>query len=113
MDITYIPTAHSFICLATMLDWFTRRVLAWRVLIALESKFCREAVEEALAGHGTPETFSTVRAASSHPSTSSIKVLAARSFISSPIHLWPGGGGHTLPAPSQDASRPFGSCLRR
>ena len=49
MDITYIPMARGFIYLAAVLDWFTRRVLAWRVSITLEAEFCMEAVEEALA----------------------------------------------------------------
>jgi putative transposase len=42
-----------------VLDWFTRRVLAWRVSITLEADFCIEAVEEALAKHGAPEIFNT------------------------------------------------------
>ena len=54
-DITYIPMARGFIYLAAVLDWFTRRVLAWRVSITLEADFCIDAVEEALAKHGTPE----------------------------------------------------------
>jgi putative transposase len=36
MDITYIPMALGFIYLAAVIDWFTRRVLAWRVSITLE-----------------------------------------------------------------------------
>ena len=59
MDITYIPMARGFIYLAAVLDWFTRRVLAWRVSITLEADFCIEAVEEALARHGTPEILNT------------------------------------------------------
>ena len=61
MDITYIPMARDFISLAAVLDWFTRRVLSWRVSITLEADFCIEAVEEALARHGTPEIFNTDR----------------------------------------------------
>lgn len=60
-----------------MLDWFTRRVLAWRVSITLEADFCIEAVEEALARHGTPEIFNTDQG-SQFTSTGFIKVLAAR-----------------------------------
>jgi putative transposase len=44
-----------------VLDWFTRRVLAWRVSIMLEADFCIEAVEEVLAKHGAPEIFNTDR----------------------------------------------------
>ena len=55
MDITYIPMARGFIYLAAALDWFTRRVLAWRVSITLEADFCIEALEEALTKYGAPE----------------------------------------------------------
>ncbi|MCB1504877.1 MAG: IS3 family transposase [Hyphomicrobiaceae bacterium] len=77
MDITYIPMARGFIYLAAVLDWFTRRVLAWRVSITLEADFCVEAVEEALARHGTPEIFNTDQGGQ-FTSTDFIKVLAAR-----------------------------------
>ena len=77
MDITYIPMARGFIYLAAKLDWFTRRVLAWRVSITLEAEFCMEAVEEALARHGTPEIFNTDQG-SQFTSIDFIKVLAAR-----------------------------------
>ena len=59
MDITYIPMARGFVYLAAVLDWFSRRVLSWRLSITLEAEFCIEAVEEALARHGAPEIFNT------------------------------------------------------
>ena len=59
MDITYIPMARGFVYLAAVVDWFSRRVLAWRLSITLEAAFCVEAVEEALARHGRPEIFNT------------------------------------------------------
>ena len=59
MDITYIPMARGFIYLAAVLDWFTRRVLSWRVSITLEADFCIEAVEEALARYAKPKIFNT------------------------------------------------------
>ena len=59
MDITYIPMARGFVYLAAVLDWFSRRVLSWRVSITLEVEFCLDAVEEALALHGGPEIFNT------------------------------------------------------
>jgi len=59
MDITYIPMARGFVYLAAVVDWFTRRVLAWRVSISMEVDFCLEAVEEALAKYGAPEIFNT------------------------------------------------------
>jgi putative transposase len=59
MDITYIPMVRGFVYLAAVVDWFSRRVLAWRLSITLEVEFCIEAVEEALARYGTPEIFNT------------------------------------------------------
>jgi putative transposase len=59
MDITYIPMARGFVYLAAVVDWFSRRVLAWRLSITMEVEFCLEAVEEALAKHGNPEIFNT------------------------------------------------------
>jgi len=58
-DITYIPMAHGFIYLTVVLDWFSRRVLSWRLSITMEVDFCLEAVEEALAKYGQPEIFNT------------------------------------------------------
>jgi putative transposase len=59
MDITYIPMARGFVYLAAVVDWFTRRVLAWRLSITMEVDFCLDAVEEALAKYGRPEIFNT------------------------------------------------------
>src|SRR5713226_1453329 len=59
MDITYIPMARGFVYLAVVLDWFSRRVLAWRVSIDMAVDFCLEAVEEAIARHGKPDIFNT------------------------------------------------------
>ena len=59
MDITYIPMARGFVYLAVVLDWFSRRVLSWRVSITMEASFCIAALEEALASHGKPEILNT------------------------------------------------------
>ena len=59
MDITYIPMARGFVYLAAVMDWFSRRVLAWRLSITLDVEFCINAVEEALARHGRPDIFNT------------------------------------------------------
>jgi putative transposase len=59
MDITYIPMARGFAYLAAVIDWFSRKVLAWRLSITLDTGFCIEAVEEALAKYGKPEVFNT------------------------------------------------------
>lgn len=59
MDITYIPMPRGFVYLAAVVDWFSRRVLSWRVSITMEVGFCLDAVEEALARHGKPDIFNT------------------------------------------------------
>lgn len=59
MDITYIPMARGFVYLAAVIDWFSRRVLSWRLSITMQADFCIEAVEEALARFGKPEIFNT------------------------------------------------------
>ena len=59
MDITYVPMARGFVYLAAVVDWFSRRVLAWRLSITMEVEFCLEAVADALAKHGRPEIFNT------------------------------------------------------
>jgi putative transposase len=59
MDITYIPMARGFVYLAVVLDWFSRRVLSWRVSITMEAAFCVEALEDALAHHDKPDIFNT------------------------------------------------------
>ena len=63
MDITDVPLARGFVYLAAVVDWFSRRVLSWRVSITLEAAFCVEALEEALARHGRPEIFNTAQGA--------------------------------------------------
>jgi putative transposase len=59
MDITYIAMARGFVYLAVVLDWFSRRVLSWRVSITMEAAFCIETLEDALAHHGKPDTINT------------------------------------------------------
>ena len=59
MDISYIPMARGFVYLAAVIDWHTRRVLAWRVSIIMEVEFCLGAVRDAMARHGKPEIFNT------------------------------------------------------
>ncbi|WP_298290569.1 IS3 family transposase [Novosphingobium sp.] len=58
-DISYIPIAKGFVYLVAIVDWFSRKVLAWRVSISMEADFCIEALEEALARYGKPEIFNT------------------------------------------------------
>ncbi len=74
MDITYIPMARGFVYLAAVVDWFSRKVLSWRLSITLETDFCIEAVEEAIALHGKPDIFNTDQG-SQFTSVDFIKVL--------------------------------------
>ena len=59
MDISYIPMARGFVYLAAVVDWFSRRILAWRLSITMETEFCVEALEEALGTYGRPEILNT------------------------------------------------------
>lgn len=52
MDITYVPMARGFLYLCAVVDWFSRRVLSWRLSITMEADFCIE-------GYGKPEIFNT------------------------------------------------------
>jgi putative transposase len=58
-DITYIPMAKGFVYLVAVMDWFSRRVLSWRVSITMETDFCVEALREAVGLYGQPEIFNT------------------------------------------------------
>ena len=58
-DITYIPMAKGFVYLVAVMDWFSRRVLSWRLSITMETDFCVEALTEATERHGQPEIFNT------------------------------------------------------
>ena len=58
-DITYIRMRHGFLYLCAILDWATRKVLAWRLSNTLTTDFCTAALTEALARFGTPEIFNT------------------------------------------------------
>ena len=59
MDITYIPMAKGWVYLTVVLDWYSRKVLAWRLSISMDVDFCIEAVQEAIARWGCPEIFNT------------------------------------------------------
>lgn len=58
-DITYLPMARGFCYLVAIMDWASRRVLAWRISNTLDTSFCTEALEEAIRKYGTPEIFNT------------------------------------------------------
>jgi len=58
-DMTYIPMRRGFVYLCAVMDWASRRVLAWRLSTTLTTDFCMEAVREAVSRYGTPEIFNT------------------------------------------------------
>jgi putative transposase len=58
-DITYVPIRGGCIYLCAVIDWFSRRVLAWELSNTLDATFCVRAVERAIAAHGVPEIFNT------------------------------------------------------
>ena len=58
-DITYIPVRHGFLYLVAIMDWATRHVLARRLSNTMDSRFCVEALDEALVRYGKPEIFNT------------------------------------------------------
>jgi putative transposase len=58
-DITYIPMAKGFLYLVAIIDWASRAVLAWRLSNTMDTAFCVEALQEALARFGTPDIFNT------------------------------------------------------
>jgi len=58
-DITYIPMHKGFMYLIAIMDWATRKVLSWRISNTLDTRFCVDALKEAIRKYGTPEIFNT------------------------------------------------------
>jgi len=58
-DITYIRLAHGFVYLVAIIDWYSRRVLSWRISNSMEAVFCVDGLEDALRLHGKPEIFNS------------------------------------------------------
>ena len=58
-DITYIPMARGFLYLVAFMDWFSRKVLAWRLSTTMDTEFCVEALQDAMNRHGKPGIFNT------------------------------------------------------
>ena len=58
-DITYIRLAHGFVYLVAVIDWYSRRVLSWRISNTMDTAFCVDCLEEALQRDGNPEIFNT------------------------------------------------------
>ena len=80
MDITYIPLAKGFVYLVAVVDWATRRVLAWRLSITMDVPFCLEAIEEGIAQYGMPDIVNTDqgRQFTSHTFTEFLKARGIR-----------------------------------
>ncbi len=74
-DITYIPIKRGFLYLVAIMDWSSRKVLSWRLSNTMETSFCIEALEEALALYGKPAIFNTDQGSqlTSHEFTSVLK----------------------------------------
>ena len=62
-DITYIPMRRGFMYLVAVMDWYSRKVLSWRLSNTLDSCFCIEALQEALQRYGQPDIFNTYQGA--------------------------------------------------
>ena len=58
-DITYIRLAHGFVYLVAVIDWYSRRVLSWRISNSMETVFCVDCLEDALRTYGKPEIFNS------------------------------------------------------
>jgi putative transposase len=73
MDITYIPMVRGFVYLAAVVDWFSRRILSWKLSITMDVSFCIEALEEALSRNENRRSSTPTRTVSSpaRPSSSS------------------------------------------
>ncbi len=76
-DVSYIPMAHGFVYLTVILDWYSRRVLAWRVAVTMDVDFIMDALEEALEQYGCPEIMNTDQG-SQYTSERFIQALQAR-----------------------------------
>jgi len=79
-DITYVPMARGFVYLVAIMDWHSRRVLSWRLSNTMTPDFCVEALEDALARHGSPEIFNSDQGSqfTSEAFTSVLKAAGAK-----------------------------------
>ena len=81
-DISYIPMAKGFMYLVAIMDWYSRRVLSWRVSNTLDTDFCIEALEEALQRFEAPEIFNTDQGSQWHRSKCGNSSLHTRAGLS-------------------------------
>ena len=86
-DISYIPMSKGFVYLVALMDWFSRRVLAWRLSITMETDFCVEALQEAMDRYGKPQIFNTDQAPRL-PSPTSLRLAVFRSAWMAKVVAW-------------------------
>ena len=79
-DITYLPLERGFLYLVAIMDWYSRRVLAWRISNSMDASFCVEALEEAMGRYGKPDIFNTDQGSqfTGFEWTSTLKVTGVR-----------------------------------
>lgn len=79
-DICYVPMARGFVYVVAIMDWYSRKVLAWRVSNTMDADFCVEALEEAICRYGAPEIFNTDQGAqfTSEAFTGALKAAGIR-----------------------------------
>lgn len=58
-DITYLPMRHGFLFLIAIMDWYSRKVLSWRLSNTMDTSFCVDALDDAFEKYGSPEIFNT------------------------------------------------------
>lgn len=78
-DITYVRLEHGFVYLIAVIDWYSRYVLSWRLSNTLDTSFCTEVLNEAIATYGKPEIFNTDQG-SQFTSEDFIKILEDNSI---------------------------------
>ena len=57
--VTYIPMSRGFLYLIAIMDWYSRKVLSWRLSNSMDTTFCIDALHEATVKYGVPEIFNT------------------------------------------------------
>jgi putative transposase len=98
-DITYLPLARGFCYLTAIMDWASRRVLAWRLSNTLDASFCIEALEEALERYDAPQVFNTDQGSQLEFNRSSQQCLVDRL-----------AGTRPVPQPASSSRGSCGAC---
>lgn len=100
-DVTYIPMRRGFLYLVAIMDWATRKVLAWRLSNTMDAGFCVAALEEALTRFGKPEILIPIKAASLHLRPSPAYCATPKS-----ASAWMAGGGGWTTSSSSGSGDP-------